>query len=58
MELGVDEKSWRYARQGIVNLAKAPSGSQLAELQRELKLTQEKLYRLTAFAKFWGISPY
>ncbi|MGB8130901.1 MAG: hypothetical protein WCG81_14010 [Candidatus Angelobacter sp.] len=55
MELGVNDKTWRYARQGIRNAAKAPTARQLAELQRDLDLCEAKSYRLKAFARFWEI---
>jgi len=55
LEMGVTDKTWRYARQGILNIAKAPTAGELAELKGKLDLAEEKSSRLKTFARFWGI---
>jgi hypothetical protein len=56
IEMGVDDRTWQYARNGILNTAKPPTTSQLAELRKDVEMQEEKSLRLKAFARFWAIS--
>lgn len=56
LELGLDSRAWHSFRQVILKEAHVPSATEIAELQERVESAEERLYRMQAFTKFWGLS--